>query len=96
MARVKSGTLTPNVVATVTIDDAWPNGLEIVNRSQTGAIWVRLDGLAPTVAGDDCFTVLGARFFENPWSRPGPIVVKLISDQALNYTVEGDPQWVSP
>lgn len=94
MPRAKSGTLVANTVTSVTVTDVNPGGVEIVNRSQTGQIWVTLDGTEPTVAGDDCFIVLGARYFENP-TVPAreQVVVKLISSAALDYTVEGNPKW---
>jgi hypothetical protein len=86
MANVKSGTLTANTVATVSIDNA-QRGLDIVNRDQTGEIWVTLDGTTPTVAGDNCYLVLGARFFETQGIATA--TVKLISSLPLRYTVEG-------
>jgi len=83
----QSGTLTANVTTTVNITDAYPAVL-VVNRSQTGTIWVRLDGVNPTVAGANCRPVLGARSFGiNPYERPTS--VRLIADTALDYTVEG-------
>lgn len=97
--NAKSGTLVADAVTTVTITDTWPGGIEVVNRSQTGQIWVRLDGVAPTVAGDDCFLVMGARYFDPPGpgiagSNTENTVVKLISSAALDYTVEGTAPWV--
>lgn len=83
----QSGTLTAGQAATVTITDAYPSVL-VINRSGTGAIWVTLDGSTPTVAGANCYPVLGSRSFGiDPGSRP--TVVKLISSAALDYTVEG-------
>lgn len=86
----KSGTLTPSTVATVTVLNCFP-GLNIVNRSGSGTIWVRLDGQDPTVAGDNCFPVLGVRYFSIPSTNADKVTVKLISTAALDYTVEGDP-----
>lgn len=98
MANAKSGTLTPNVVTAVAITNGWPDGVEVINRTGTGQIWVRLDGVNPTVAGDDCYVVLGARRFDPPdgANRPWPLSVRLISTEALDYTVEGQPAWVKP
>ncbi len=96
VARAKSATLTISTVDTVTITAAFasPGGIEVINRSQTGTIWVRFDGAAPTVGGDDCHPVLGTRFFENPWAVYSTNAgVKLISDAALAYTVESAPDW---
>jgi hypothetical protein len=85
MANAKSGTLVANTVATVTVD-ADGRGIQVVNRTQTGVIWVRLDGVTPVAAADDNFVVLGVRHFP---TRTGSITVKLISADALAYTVEG-------
>lgn len=91
----KSGTLVTNTPVSVPITNAYPDGIYVVNRSQTGQIWVRLDGTDPTVAGDDCFVVLGARYFPNPWSAAAEnVTVKLISNAALDYTVESSAEWV--
>lgn len=103
----KSGTLTASAVASVDITtltryvgidwDGISDGIWVINRSQSGQIWVRLDGEDPTVAGDDCYVVLGARFFPNPKARGGDageaVTVKLISSAALDYTVEGTVRW---
>lgn len=86
MANAKHGTLTGSAVTAVAVV-ADLNGLQIVNRTQTGAIYVRLDGVDPTVAGDDCFVVLGARHF--PTGRTGSIDVRMISSDNLAYSVEG-------
>ena len=84
-----SGTLTPNVVTTVAMF-ADGNGLEVINRSQTGEIWCRLDGNDPTVGGANCYVVLGARMFPTPTQGSyGPISVRMISNAALSYSVEG-------
>lgn len=89
MAVARSGTLTAGGPATtVDITDAWPGGIWVINRSQTGEIWVTLDGSVPTVAGNDCFVVLGARFFANPRVGDDTVAVKLISSAALTYSVE--------
>jgi hypothetical protein len=85
MANAKSGTLTANVVTTLTVN-ADGLGLQIVNRTQTGVIWVRLDGTDPVAAADDNFSVLGVRHFV---TRTGAVQVRLISTGALDYSVEG-------
>lgn len=87
--NAKSGTLTPATVATVTITDGYPDGVWVANRSQSGQIWVRFDGVNPTVAGDDCCLVMGFRLFPVTTVGKETIVVKLISSAALDYTVEG-------
>lgn len=87
MAATAHGTLTANAVTSVTLD-ADTDGIQVVNRSQTGAIWVRVDGSAPTVGGANSYVVLGARSFTI--RRRGSLTIKLISDEALDYTVEAD------
>lgn len=87
----KSGTLTANTVATVTVSvdsSGSGNTFTVTNRSLTGTIWVRVDGTNPTVAGDNCFPVLGSRTFKAK-SGLREVAVKLISDAALAYSVEG-------
>lgn len=86
MAIAKSGTLTANTVKTETVSTDY-QGIVVVNRDQTGEIWVRIDGTDPTVGGADCFVVLGARQFATEGS--GSITVKMISTSAIRYTVEG-------
>lgn len=87
MAHTVSGVLVAGVVSTVTVESDSRGGYEVVNRSQTGEIWVRADGTDPTVGGADSWVVLGARRFR---SRFNPITVRLISTGALNYAVDGD------
>lgn len=96
MARAVSGTLTEDTPATVTLTNVASDGIEIINRSGSGTIWYRLDGTNPTVAGDNCHPVLGARYIDNPHVvNAGAVVVKLISNEALDYTVEvATPRWV--
>lgn len=85
MANAKSGTLVASTVSTLTVS-ADGRGIQVINRTQTGVIWVRLDGTDPVAAADDCFAVLGVRHFP---TRTGVITVKMISAGALDYTVEG-------
>lgn len=85
MANSKSGTLTGSVVTTVTVI-ADGLGIQVVNRSQTGTIWVRLDGVDPVAAADDTYAVLGARHFV---THTGAVQVRLLSTAALDYSVEG-------
>jgi hypothetical protein len=87
MARAKSGTLTAGVAVDVEITDH-DNWVEIVNRSQTGEIWARTDGQDATVAGDDCYVVLGARVLPVRALDTAAATVSLISTGALAYTVE--------
>jgi len=89
MARVKSGTLTPSTAVPVTVTGA-SGGIDVINRTQTGTVWVSLTGTA-TVAGDDCYPVLGNRHFPASITGTdrGSVTVSVISDAALEYTVEG-------
>ncbi len=84
-AYARAGTLVANVVTSVTLRGS-TDGVWVVNRSQSGQIWVRLDGVAPTVAGADCFVVLGARNF--PVANVN-VIVQMISSSTPDYSVEG-------
>ena len=91
MARsAQHGTLTANAVTTVTVNDGYP-GVTVLNRSQTGTIWVTLNGSAPTVAGTGCYPVLGLRYFHIPPPHTTAATIKMIAATALDWTVEGDP-----
>lgn len=91
MARtVQNGTLTANTVATVSVTEANP-AITVINRSQTGTIWATLTGVAPTVAGANCYPVLGASTFMVSTPHATAVTVKLIASAALDYSVVGDP-----
>lgn len=85
MAATAHGTLTANQVETVYIDVGY-SGFEVINRTRSGVIWVRYDGEDPAPGAAGSFTVLGARSF--PTWRRGSIEVRLISDDARDYSVE--------
>lgn len=85
MAYAKSGQLAAGVVTTVTVK-ADGSGIQLVNRSQSGEIWVRMDGTDPVVKGDDSFAVLGVRHFP---TRTGEVEVRMISSGTPEYSVEG-------
>lgn len=89
MASTAPGVLTANEVTVVTLAPGF-GGLVVVNRSQSGEIWVTINGDEPEVAGEGSYCVLGARDF--PLTRyrlqQGPVTVKLISSEALAFTVE--------
>lgn len=81
-----SGTLVANTEAHSTIR-CGPFGLWVINRTGGGTeIWVRLDGTAATVAGDNCFCVQGARQFP---TATGNVTVSLISSGTPSYEVSG-------
>jgi hypothetical protein len=88
-AATKHGTLTPDEVETVVIDNH-DGAVEIVNRSGTGTIWARFDGVDPVAAAAGTYVVLGGRRFENLSALDtGALTVKLLSTAALDYSVEG-------
>jgi hypothetical protein len=94
----RHGTLTANTVATVSIPDrpsvtgvdgrvrsrVWLT-LTILNRGNT-AIFLRFDGVDPTVAGNDTDVVLPNSALEIPWVKSN-VSVRLISSAATPYSV---------
>lgn len=89
MASTAHGALTANTVASVTITPG-SDGIVVVNRDQAGAIWVRIDGVDPTINGANSYIVLGAREFPIEWRNrtPGDVTVRMLSDQSRTYSVE--------
>lgn len=88
MARIKHGTLTADTVATVELDDNDYSSVEILNVSGDSAIYIRIDGTAPTVAGDDC-DVIPAVVGGIVLDAADSISVKLISAGTPQYSVKG-------
>jgi hypothetical protein len=89
----QSGTLTIDTVATVTVTGPGTT-VSVECRTPGDTVWVRVDGVNPTVAGANCFPVRGVRYFDVAEALRGPVnsvVVKLISATAAEYTVEGAP-----
>lgn len=93
--HITSGTTVGGAVTTVTFTD-WYHNIEVINRS-SGDMWARVDGVDPTVAGDECFFVAPLGFIDvvNPKPAPQPgsgitsnTVVKMISAANANYTVQ--------
>ena len=84
MAASAHGQLVASQVTTVTVDTEFA-GIEVVNRSQTGSIWIRFDGGAPAIGGAGSFVVLGSRWFT---PKRGQVTVKLISNENLYFSVE--------
>lgn len=93
--RISSGTTVGNAVTTVTFTN-WYHNATVINRS-SGDMWVRLDGIDPTVAGDDCFFVPAMSSLDtvNPKAPPSPAlgttsntVVKIITGANATYTVQ--------
>lgn len=97
MARAVTGTLEPGVVSSVTVQGVQDYGIEIINLTGSGVIWYRLDGEDPEVGVGGSHPVLGSRKVNDPnYSVPSnrdAVTVKLISDEALMFTVEGEPIW---
>lgn len=85
----RSGTLTASAVTTVSVGDDVA-GLLINNHAGSPPIYITYDGRTPTVGGDDCYPVLGSRYFALPQSTDA-VSVKLISSGAVSYTVESNP-----
>ncbi len=88
------GTTVPGQVTVVEISADRVQGVNIVNRSLTGELWVRFDGEDPVVEGEGSFAVLGARNYPYPKTTAGEgVEIKLISDDAVKFSVEGSPSW---
>jgi|SRR5690242_5835741 len=93
--HITSGTTVGNAVTTVTFTN-WYHNIEIVNRSAND-MWARVDGVDPTIAGDECFFVAPQGYITvlNPQRAPEPAlgttpntVVKLITATNSTYTVQ--------
>jgi hypothetical protein len=92
--RIQSGTVVANIVTTVTFA-TWYQSIEIVNRG-TVDMWARVDGVDPTIAGDDCIFVAPQGFVGvlNPKHIPEPPTgtttnteIRMIAASNCNYTV---------
>ncbi len=87
MAFNRHGTLTADEVTTVTVAKA-VSTIEVVNINGAGSIYFTVNGVTPTVAGDDCEVVaagIGAAFLVD--APNNPVTVKLISAAEAEYTV---------
>ena len=82
------GVLVIGVVATVVLAD-YAAFVRVINRGGASAIWVRMDGVDPVVGGSESYAVLPNE--ERRFAVPDPRVseVRLISDSAAPYSVEG-------
>lgn len=92
--RVKSGTLVANV-ATQVVFSPWYGSIEIVNRGAV-PMWVRLDKVNPTIAGDESsfVPVQGIITLNNPQPAPNPATnfvsncdIRMIASETCDYTV---------
>jgi hypothetical protein len=90
MGKIVHGTLTPNTVYAFTLD-AFCTQVTITNRSQTGEIYFRVDGSDPAVGGAESFVCLGTRAVVPP-NYGLTNSVRLISTDALKYTIAGETQ----
>jgi hypothetical protein len=93
--HITSGTTVGAAVTTVTFAN-WYHNIEVINRS-SGDMWVRFDGVDPTIAGDECFFVPAQSFLDaiNPKLPPEPAiattsntVVKIITAANAAFTVQ--------
>jgi hypothetical protein len=89
MAKSTHGTLSANTVASVSITPG-SEGIVVVNRTLSGEIWVRIDGVDPQIAGDGSYVVIGAREFPMSLTdvRKGTVNVRLISDAVRQFSAE--------
>lgn len=96
-SRATSPTLTANTPLTVKFPQYFAT-ITVTNRHPTGVLWLRTDGVTPTVGGDDCYPVLPmqAQTFPNGELLQEPITrvisgtqVNIISDTACPITVYG-------
>ncbi len=92
--RVTSGVTVANTVRQVTFA-TWYNDIEIVNRGAV-PLWVRVDGVNPIVAGDECHfvPVQGIIVLSNGKPQPDVIAgktsncdIRMISTETCEYTV---------
>jgi hypothetical protein len=94
-SRATSPTLVINTLLAVNFPQYFAT-ITVVNENATGIVWVRTDGVAPTVRGDDCYPVLPmqSQSFPNGVLLQEPVTrvisgtqILLISDTACPITV---------
>lgn len=92
-SRIKSGTVVANTVEIVVLD--YRSSIEIINRG-TVDMWARVDGVSPTIAGDECIFVAPQGFVSVPNPKKQPDVtlgitsnseIRMIAGTNCNYTV---------
>lgn len=84
-ARAQHATLTAGAEDVVTLTA--PNGgVEVINRSGSGYLYVRFDNTAAVVGADETYVIPPGQTFE--WPTPCSIV-RLISATADAYSVQG-------
>jgi hypothetical protein len=88
VARITHGALVANVVTDVTFDYN-ASSAYILNRSGAAEIYIRVDGVNPTVGGADCDVIPTAiGWVEIPLPGDAPFSVRLISSGTPTYTVK--------
>ncbi len=86
MSVAEHGTLVANTVKTVTlVAPAGAYWVAITNRSGFGEMYITMDSTSPTIEGGASYVVLGHRTFR---LESNTLVVKIISDRVLDYSVE--------
>ena len=89
VASAKHAILVAATVDTITITRSF-GAVRVTNyASNTVPLWVRLDGTAPTVGGDDNYIIPVGESKDLPPPATESIVVKVISANANGYSVEG-------
>lgn len=88
MAESFSGTLTPNVVTTVTLSGVAET--VTVRADGTDSIWFTTDGTAPTANNTRLPRAHQGQVTADVTGEDDPTVVKLISPGAVDYRVTAD------
>lgn len=90
-SRIQSGTVVANTVTTVILN--YRSSIEIVNRG-TVDMWARVDGVDPTIAGDECLFIAPQGFVTIANPKPTPTAgvtsnseIRMIAGSNCNYTV---------
>jgi hypothetical protein len=89
-ASPQTATLVATTVSTLTYDEDFP-AVEVMNVTGTAAVFVRFDGVNPTVGGAGCHVVpatAGATILRKPRTS-GVTVVKLISSGTPQVSARG-------
>lgn len=86
MAHTKHVTLVADTVATVALDDPSLDKIYITNRHATLEAFATVNGVAPTVGGDDTFIIQPART-RVLFVPAGAVSAKLISSGTPSLSV---------
>lgn len=86
--EITSGTTVANTVSHIVFAPYYQR-IEIVNRGTT-ELWFRVDGVDPTVSGDECDVVPGDSYKDNILNlNAAGTDIRLISTGVVDYTVSG-------